>query len=103
MAKSFAVSINHNLGADDARRRVEAGIAQFRSSLGSKLSLFEERWTANRLDFKVGFMGQVCSGKLDVLESQVHLEIVLPGMLGFLADKVRSVMTERGRVLLGRA
>jgi hypothetical protein len=102
MSKSLSVNINHTLGADDARRRIESGIAQFRSSLGSKLSLFEETWINNHLDFKVGFMGQVCSGTLDVFETQVCLEVQLPGLLGAFARKVQTLATKKGQLLLGR-
>jgi Putative polyhydroxyalkanoic acid system protein (PHA_gran_rgn) len=59
-------------------------------------------WIGNHLDFKVGFMGQICQGELDVFDSQVRLEIVLPGLLGFLADKVQSVARKKGQLLLGR-
>ena len=102
MSKGITVNVSHNLGAEAARLRIETGIAQFRSSFGSKLSLCEEIWTDNHLDFKVGFMGQVCQGKLDVFESQVRLEVFLPGMLVYFADKVQSVARRKGQLLLGR-
>jgi Putative polyhydroxyalkanoic acid system protein (PHA_gran_rgn) len=102
VSKGITVNVSHNLGAEAARLRIETGIAQFRSSFGSKLSLCEEIWTDNHLDFKVGFMGQVCQGKLDVFESQVRLEVFLPGMLGYFADKVQSVARRKGQLLLGR-
>jgi hypothetical protein len=102
VSKAITVNVNHNLGVEAARLRIEAGIVQFRSSLGSKLSTCEEHWTGNHLDFKVGLMGQICQGTLDVLESQVRLEVFLPGLLGFLANKVQSVTRKKGQLLLGR-
>lgn len=102
MSKALSVNISHTLGANDARRRIESGIVQFRNSLGSKLSLFEQSWTENHLDFKVGFMGQVCSGTLDVYETQVRLDVQLPGILGMFARKVQTLATKRGQLLLGR-
>jgi hypothetical protein len=102
MSKGITVNVNHNLGADAARLRIETGIAQFRSGFGSKLSVCEETWIDNHLDFKVGIMGQVCQGKLDVFDSQVRMEIFLPGVLGFVADKVQSMVRKKGQLLLGR-
>jgi hypothetical protein len=103
MSKGITVNVNHNLGAEAARLRIETGIAQFRSSFGSKLSVCEETWIDNHLDFKVGFMGQVCQGKLDVFDCQVRLEVFLPGILGFFADRVQSVARKKGQqLLLGR-
>jgi Putative polyhydroxyalkanoic acid system protein (PHA_gran_rgn) len=102
VSKGITINVSHNLGADAARLRISTGIAQFRSSFGSKLSACEEIWTDNHLDFKVGFMGQVCEGKLDVFDSQVLLEVILPGLLGFLAGKIQSVARKKGQLLLGR-
>jgi hypothetical protein len=47
-------------------------------------------------------MGQICSGTLDVFETQVCLEVQLPGMLGVFARKVQSLATKKGQLLLGR-
>jgi hypothetical protein len=102
MSKAITVTVNHNLDAETARTRIEAGIAQFRSSFGSKLSVFRETWTGNHLEFEVGFMGQICRGNLDVFDNQVRLEVFLPGLLGYLADKVQSVVRKKGQLLLSR-
>ncbi len=102
MSQAFTVSVSHNLGAADARGRIQNGIQQFRSGLGSKLSICEETWTGNHLDFKVGALGQVCSGTIDVLDNQVRLEVFMPGVLGFLAKKIESMARKNGQLLLGR-
>jgi Putative polyhydroxyalkanoic acid system protein (PHA_gran_rgn) len=102
MSKAITVTVNHNLDAETARMRIEAGIAQFRSSFGSKLSVFRETWTGNHLEFEVGSMGQICRGNLDVFDNQVRLEVFLPGLLGYLADKVQSVVRKKGQLLLSR-
>jgi hypothetical protein len=101
VSKGIMINVSHDLGAEAARLRIETGIAQFRSSFGSKLSACEEIWTDNHLDFKVGFMGQVCQGKLDVFDNQVRLEVILPGLLGVFADKIQSVARKKGQLLLG--
>ena len=102
MSRGITVNVNHNLGADAARLRVQTGIAQFRGSFGSKLSACEEHWSGNHLDFRVGFMGQTCEGTLDVFDSRVQLEIVLPGLLGFFANKFQSVVRKKAQLLLSR-
>jgi hypothetical protein len=102
VSKAITVNVGHSLGAEAARLRIETGIVQFRNGLGSKLSVFQESWTGNHLDFEVGFMGQICRGKLDVFDSQVRLEIFLPGLLGLLANKVQSAVRKKGQLLLSR-
>jgi len=37
-----------------------------------------------------------------VFDSQVRLEVILPGLLGFFAEKVQSVARKKGQLLLGR-
>jgi hypothetical protein len=101
MAQSFTVNVNHSLGAEDARRRIESGIAQFRSTFGNRLSVFEETWINNHLDFRLGFMGQMCTGTLDVGDTIVRLELLLPGLLGAFANKVQSLVRKKGQLLLG--
>ena len=53
-----------------------------------------------RLDFSLTAMGQTASGTVDVTDDQVKLEILLPGMLGMLANKVKDMITQRGQILL---
>lgn len=101
MSRSFTVSVSHSLGAEEARKHIEGGIAQFRNTFGSRLSVFEEIWINNHLDFRVGFMGQICTGTLDVADTTVRLEVVLPGLLGAFANKVQSLVRKKGQLLLG--
>ncbi len=100
MPKAITVNVNHDLGRHAAMQRIEMGIAQFRNTFGSKLSVCEETWIDNHLDFKVGLMGQVCQGTLDVMDAEVRLEVMLPGMLGFFAEKVQQIAKKRGKQLL---
>jgi len=45
-------------------------------------------------------MGQTISGTMDVLGDMVKLDIVLPGMLGMIAGKIRDQLQKRGQLLL---
>jgi hypothetical protein len=101
MPQSFTVNVNHSLGARVARERIESGIAQFRSTFGNHVSVLEETWVNNHLDFRVGFMGQIATGTLDVGDTVVRLDVQLPGLLGFFANKVHSLVRKKGQLLLG--
>jgi Putative polyhydroxyalkanoic acid system protein (PHA_gran_rgn) len=99
MPQFFSLSVNHNLGAEVARQRIKSGIVQFRSTFGHHMSV-EETWINDHLDFKVGFMGQMATGTLDVSDTVVRLDVHLPGLLGFFADKVQSLVRKKGELLL---
>ncbi len=100
MSQLVTVNINHNLGVDGARSRIQSGLDDFRGLIGGKLSVYDTSWTDNHLDFKIGFMGHVLSGGLDVFESCVRLKIELPGVLGFFAKKIQGLIKKKGQLLL---
>ncbi len=52
MAAPFVVSIPHQLGREEATRRLKAGLARAVSSV-PVLNVDEERWEDNRMIFRV--------------------------------------------------
>ena len=61
---------------------------------------YSERWEGDRLVFSATFMGQTVSGVIDVLDTVVKMEIVLPGVLGLLAGGLKSQLQKAGMLLL---
>ena len=53
MSKPLTVTIPHNLGKDEALRRIQGGLQAARSRFASNLVVREERWTGDHLDFHV--------------------------------------------------
>lgn len=100
MAKTFTMTLPHELTQDEARRRIEKGISDLRTSHGSKLAAVNERWTGNRLDFQVQAMGQNVAGRVDVLPEQIKIEVDLPWMFAMLASKFQKQVETEGRKLL---
>lgn len=102
MAKPISVTIPHELGRTEARRRIEQGFGSLEEQLaGSVKMTFTERWEGDRLHFTGRTLGQTVSGHLDVLEDAVQVELVLPRLLSALAEKIRARLTSQGTRLLG--
>ena len=78
MARPLIVSIPHNLGRAEATRRLQGGMSSVKSQFGDKVASIDETWSGNRMDFRVGAMGQNVSGHLEVMEEQVRVEVQLP-------------------------
>ncbi len=97
MAKPLTVVIPHNLGAAEARRRLESGIASLAGDLAGEV---HQSWTGDRLDFSAAVMGQTLKGMLEVMANEVRLELDLPGLLGMMSGKIRGKIEEKGRLLL---
>jgi hypothetical protein len=98
--RTITVNIPHRLTQDDARARIQKGVADLRAQHGAKLAAVEETWTNNQLDFKLSVMGQSLSGRADVLPNAVKLEVDLPWLLAAFAEKFRPRIEQEGRKML---
>lgn len=100
MAAPLVVTIPHQLGRAEARRRIENGFAKIVDSLPGGTGKCSQRWEGERLVFAVSALGQGVSGAIDVQETAVTMEIVLPGVLGLLAGGLKSRLQKTGQLLL---
>jgi hypothetical protein len=99
MAAPITVSIPHQLGRAEARRRIEAGFAKIiRLFPGS--GNCSERWDGDRLTFGVAAIGQTIAGVINVLDAEVTMEIQLPGVLGMIASSLKNRLQKVGQLLL---
>ena len=99
MAEPLVVSIPHSLGREEAARRLKSGLARAASSV-PVLKVDEERWDGDRMTFRVRAMGQAASGHVDVGESSVRVEVMLPWLLQRFAQAAQSAIKSRGNLLL---
>jgi hypothetical protein len=99
MATPIAVSIPHQLGRAEARRRIESGFGKLLGQLpGSGGG--SEHWDGDRLTFGAAVMGQNIAGVIEVLDTAVTIEIELPGVLGMLAGALKDRLQKAGTLLL---
>jgi hypothetical protein len=99
MAAPLVVSIPHQLGRDEAVRRLREGLARAASHV-PVLKVDEERWEDNRMTFRVRALGQAASGHLDVAEDHVRVEVTLPWLLQRFAQAAQIAIQKRGNLLL---
>jgi hypothetical protein len=99
MSAPLVVSIPHKLGREEATRRLKGGLARAAASV-PVLSVDEERWEGDRMFFRVRAVGQAASGKIDVADDHVRLEVMLPWLLQRFAEMAQRVIRERGTLLL---
>ena len=100
MAKPLIVSIPHNLGQAEAMRRLHGGMNGLKSQFGDKVASINETWSGNRMDFRVGAMGQNVEGHLEVMEDKVHVEVQLPWILAMIAEKAKTFIQKQGTLML---
>jgi hypothetical protein len=101
MATPITVSIPHQLGRIEARRRIETGFGQITHLLpGAAAGKCSERWDGDRLIFSIATMGQTVAGVITVLDAVVMMEIELPGVLGLIAGGLKGRLQKAGQLLL---
>jgi hypothetical protein len=98
--KPLTVSIPHRLGQAEALRRIRSGLGSVRAHYSSLLAIDEEVWAGNRLTFRVSSMGQSAAGTIDVADDHVLLEVMLPWLLGMLAEKIVPAIRKEGTLML---
>ncbi|NUZ07955.1 polyhydroxyalkanoic acid system family protein [Piscinibacter koreensis] len=99
MTTPVNVSIPHQLGRAEARRRIERGFARIVDVVPGS-GTCDERWDGDRLTFRVAAMGQTVSGVVDVRETVVLMEVQLPGVLGMVAGRLKDHVEKAGQRLL---
>jgi len=102
MSKPISVSIPHQLGRAEARRRIDDGFADLSRHLGGAAGALEKRWEGDRLDFSLTSLGQSITGQVSVADAVVTVEVLLPGFLAMIAGKVQGTLQKEGQLLLTR-
>jgi hypothetical protein len=100
MSQPVTVTIPHQLGAAEARRRIDQGFADFAKHLGNAPGAIERSWQGDRLNFTLTSFGQAITGNVVVTDAQVTVELLLPGFLAMLAGKVKGTLKREGQLLL---
>jgi Putative polyhydroxyalkanoic acid system protein (PHA_gran_rgn) len=100
MSQPLVLSIPHRLGKDEAVRRLKSGLGSVQTNFGHVLSVQEEIWTGDHLQFRVSALAQVASGTIDVADDHVRLTVALPWLLAQLAEKMRPFIQNQGQLML---
>ncbi len=98
---NLTISIPHQLGRMEARRRIAEQASQLQNQHGGMLERVEQRWEDDTLHFSIAAVGQAVAGTAHVTEQSVNLDIALPWMLAMLAGTVKKQIEQRGGNLLG--
>ena len=101
MTKPIVIAIAHTLGKDETLRRIKPPLGKASESL-TVLTVDEERWSGDSMDFRVRALGQVASGNIQVADDHVRLEVTLPWLLHKFGEVVRR-RSKRGARFFSRS
>jgi hypothetical protein len=102
MSPPLTVTIPHRLGKQDAVNRLRAGLGSARTHFGQVLTIEEEAWNGDTVEFRVRALGQVANGKIETFDDYVRLEVSLPWLLAKFAEIIAPVIRKQGQLLLDK-
>jgi hypothetical protein len=96
----ITVTISHRLGRDEAKRRLENGLSTIRTELGAYVKSLDYSWDGYTLSFRVSALMQTITGRIEVYEEFVRVELGLPALLRMAAKRIIGHIESRGATLL---
>ena len=99
MNRPIAVDLPHRLGRDEARRRIAGNVHKLEEHIPGGAQV-QSNWVGDQLKLDITAMGQTVAATVDVEDNKVHLQVVLPGMLGMFAKPIEAMLSAKGGLLL---
>ncbi len=102
MPRPVTVTVSHDLGKEEARRRIIEGFGKIKSQLtGGMMFKFTEEWTTeDTLSFTAKGLGQNITGQIDVFPAHIRIEAVLPSLLATIAETITGKVEKQSQILL---
>jgi Putative polyhydroxyalkanoic acid system protein (PHA_gran_rgn) len=99
MTTPLTVDLPHQLGAEEARRRIERNVGKLSDHIpgGAQVG---SRWTGDRLDLDIGAMGQQISTQIEIQETLVRMTVMLPPALTFFRGMIEPLIRSQGAAML---
>jgi hypothetical protein len=99
-SEPITVTVSHRLGRDEAKRRIERGLGAIRTEISPYVKSVEYDWEGYRLNFRIGALMQRITGRIEVYEEFVRIELGLPRLLHLFAKTIAGRIERQGGALL---
>ena len=96
----ITITISHRLGREEAKRRIDQGLASIRGEIAPYVKSLDYAWDGYRLDFRVVAMMQTITGRIEAYDDSIKVELGLPRLLHLLARTIKGRIENRAAALL---
>jgi len=100
MSQPIQVDLPHNLGREEARRRIASNIHKLQDHMPGGSAHVASSWQGDELNLNVQALGQSVEARIGVEETFVRCRVMLPGMLGMFAGPIEAMLQRKGSDLL---
>jgi hypothetical protein len=95
----ISVDLPHNLGAEEARRRIANGVGSLKDHIPGAADV-RSSWHGDKLGLQIAAMGQELDAQIDVRDSFVRVEVLLPPALAFFGKAIEAGLRRGGALML---
>jgi putative polyhydroxyalkanoate system protein len=99
MPQPIEVDLPHNLGKDEARRRIANNVHRLQDHIPGGAQV-ESGWAGDQLNLRVQALGDSVDSTIDVEDTKVRVRVRLPGMLGMFSGLIQGALQKKGSILL---
>jgi putative polyhydroxyalkanoate system protein len=99
MTQPIDVDLPHNLGKDEARRRIANNVHKLQEHIPGGAQV-QSGWSGDQLNLSIAAMGEAVNATIEVMDTKVHLRVLLPGMLGMFSGIIQAALQKKGSILL---
>jgi hypothetical protein len=100
MTAPVFVSIPHRLGREEAVRRLKNGFSRAHANFSGFVTIDQEVWEGDKLQFQMRALGQAASGTIEVCQDHVQVEVILPWLLAKISERLIPVIRRETALLL---
>lgn len=100
MTKPIIVDLPHDLGAEEAKRRIAGSVGRLKDHIPGGMADVESRWEGDRLFLRIQALGQEVDARIDVQATLVRLEVALPAFLSAFGGRIEALLRRQGAELL---
>jgi putative polyhydroxyalkanoate system protein len=92
MPKTISITLPHDLGAAEAKRRVQEQMDRLCAEYVDKIGRSQVNWTGDTATFDVSALGQNASGSIAIFPDSLKVDVQLPWIMAALTNKVQGFL-----------
>lgn len=97
----ITVTISHRLGRDEAKRRIDGGLGKIRAEIAPYVRSLDYHWEGDyTLELHASAMMQTITGRIEIYEEFVKIELALPALLHLIGKTVSGRIEKTAAALL---
>lgn len=98
--RKIRLEVSHRLGSKQALERIKKLLEGLKTKFSGQFTDLDEKWEENNGFFKVKVMGMNASGKLEVTENLVKIEVDIPTDSAFLVLIISATIRSQAEAVL---